>query len=112
VSAVHGSKRFQNAVTEIQEKIIDKGVEDVRKSFRSKTLRKSLKLVGLGFATVTLEIACFLGLPPLTAFVAGGAAIKGAIDVALDIRRDEQEWKKRAKSEMPMYFLWRLKRGK
>lgn len=109
VSAEYGSKRFSNAVAEIQERIVDKGVEDVRKSFRNKTFRKWMKVAGMGVATVTLEIACFLGLPPLTALVAGGAALKGALDVALDIRKEEQEWKNRAKTEMPMYFLWRLK---
>jgi hypothetical protein len=109
VSAVHGTKKFENAVVDIQERVVDKGIEEVRKAFKSLNFRKWAKIAGLGTATITFEIAYFLGLPPLTALVTGGAALKGALDVALDIRKEEEEWKKRAKSEMPMYFLWRLK---
>ncbi len=76
VNAEHGSKKFENAVKEIQKNIIDKGINDVKKSFRSKNFHQYLKLTGLGIVTVSLEIACYLGLPPLFYFNRGWGRFK------------------------------------
>lgn len=109
VSAERGSKSFDNAVADIQERIIDKGVDEVKKAFRSKSFRYWANITGLSLSTITLEILCFMGLPPLGAIAAGSSLVTGAIKMATDFIKEEQEWKRRAKADMPMYFLWRLK---
>jgi hypothetical protein len=111
VNDERGSKRFEKAVEDIQHRLIDRGLDDVRKSFRSHRVRQWAKVAGLGITFAALEVACYLGLPPLTALLGHAAVGTGGIHLALDLTKEEKEWRKRARTEMPMYFLWRLRKA-
>ena len=81
------------------------------KTFRSLRRRQWFKGLGVTLAVAGFDIACYLGMPEYTRLLGGGTALKVAMDVALAIRKEENEWRKHAGSENPMYFVWRLRSG-
>jgi hypothetical protein len=102
--------RLNSEVRHLQETVIDKGVAEVQRSFKAHNWRRWGKAVGFGVRTATISVASYLGLPPLGALVAGGYSISAGVNLAMDLRKEEEEWLRRARGEMPMYFVWRLGR--
>lgn len=102
--------RLSSEVQHLQKTVIDKGVAEVQRSFKAHNWRRWGKAVGFGVRTATISVASYLGLPPLGALVAGGYAVSAGVNLAMDLRKEEEEWLRRARGEMPMYFVWRLGR--
>jgi len=102
------SRRFLSEVEYIQQNIVERSIKELNKSFRNLRHRHWFKMLGLGLAGVVIEVACYRGFPEFLHIFSGGSVVK-ALDIAFDLQKEEEEWRRRKGSENPMYFIWRIR---
>ena len=108
VSDTRGTKAFDTAVRRVQELVVDKGLQDVKRAMSGSSGRAWGKFAGYSIAGIGLQLAVFLGAPELATTPAAAGLIGKGVDLILELRKDTEERRRRARSEMPLYFVWKL----
>jgi len=108
INARSDSRRFLLEVESIQQDLVKRGIKELNKSFKSLRQRRWFKTLCLGLTGITIEIACYLGFPEFLHIFSGGSVVK-AIDIAFDLKKEEEEWRRRVASQNPMYFIWKIR---
>lgn len=91
------------------QKEINDGVDEVDKSYKQVKRGITGKKIASGLGIISLEIACFIGLPPLAAIISGvSGAVAVGLNLKLDLKKEIEAWKQQISDKQPMYFLWRF----
>lgn len=108
INDARGTRAFDAAVRRVQEMVIDKGLQDVKRAMSGSSGRAWGRFAGYVIVGVGLQLTVFWGVPHLATIPTTAALLgRGVVDLALELRKDAED-QRRARTELPLYFVWKL----